>query len=243
VPLAGVKDPQSLSWEQGMPLSAELAPGPPEGATFADLPEAWRTPGAWRAATASLKGHLAAARGLTLHRHAPLGLLSRPDETPEAFADRCRVEAERRGDEEALVLKDRYERRIARLRARAEKELRELESDRQQHEGRKLEEIVSAGETLLGMFMGGRRRSIAGMSGRRRMTAGSAARVQKSEAEYEAARSELDQMQREAEQELAELDARWDAAALNITQTSIKAKKTAIEVLEVALLWNLITTP
>ena len=75
------------------------------------------------------------------------------------------------------------------------------------------------------------------------MTAGSEARVEKSQAELEAARSELERMQQEAEKELADLDARWDALAGSITQTAIKPKKTAIEVLEVSLLWKIPTTP
>jgi hypothetical protein len=237
LPLAVSKDAQSLDWSRAAPAPGELAPGPPEAATYEDLPAAWRASSSWRAAGTSLKSYLATGRALPLLRHAELELLSRPGESREEFLRRCETEARRRADEEALRLKGLYERKISRLKARAEKELRELEADRQQHEGRKLEEIVSAGETLLGIFLGGRRRSVAGMTGRRRMTAGSAAKVDKSQAEYEAARTEMERMQEEAEQELAALDARWDALAGRIAEAPLKARKTGIEVLELALLW------
>jgi len=236
LPLEGTSGAASLEWAAARPSEIAAGPEPPHGVSFIDLPDAFRSAAEWKTAGAALKGWLAAERSLALMRNTALKLASQPGETAEAFGGRCRQEAERRQEAEAAALKSKYEARLARLKARVEKERRELEMDKQSLEARKMDEIVSAGETLLGMFMG-RRRSISGAITRRRMTSTSGARLEKSSAEHASAVQEMEALQREAEAALDALDARWDEAAGQVEEMPLRPKKSGIEILEVGLLW------
>ena len=227
----------SLEWSAARPPGQPGGTEPPETASFMDLPDAFRAPAAWKAAGTALKGWLAAERALTLMRNKALKLASSAGETEEAFLLRCQQEADRRQETEAAALKAKYQTRLARLQERVAKESRELEMDKQSLEVRKMDEIVSAGETILGMFMGGRRRSLSGAITRRRMTSTSGARVQKSEAERASAVEELESLRQEAEAALEALDARWDEAAAAVEKAPLRPKKTGIELLELGLLW------
>ena len=100
-----------------------------------------------------------------------------------------------------------------------------------------MDEIVAAGETLLGIFLGGRRRSLSGSAGRRRITSNAGARADRSAAEYDAARQELDRMGEEAERALDALEARWTGAAADIVEMPVRPKKSGVEILELGLTW------
>ena len=237
LPLGSEATAGSLEWSAARPLGQQAEPEPPESASFFDLPDAFRTPAAWKAAANSLKGWLAAERSITRMRNAALKLASRSGESAEAFHARCQQEADRRQETEAAALRAKYQDRLTRLQNRVAKEQRELEMDKQNLEARKMDEIVSAGETILGMFMGGRRRSLSGAITRRRMTSSSGSRVEKSQAEAASATEELEALKREAEEALEDLDARWDEAAAGVEEAPLRLKKTGIEVLELGLLW------
>jgi len=233
--------PGGLRWDRARPLSeattAEPATQPPAQARYADLPDDFRSAAAFKTAAAGLRDFLVMRRTLPAISHGALKLSSRPDEDRAAFLQRCQDEARRRLDAEIAPLKAKYEERIRKLQARAEKELRELECDKQQHESRKMDELVNAGETLLGMFLGGRRRSVTGIAGRHRMTSNSAADVEKSQAEYDDARAELDRMHQEAEKSLDELESRFTVRAESLEEIALSPVKSGTQVIETGLIW------
>jgi len=231
-------EPGGLDWSQACPTDQGLTSEPPASATFEDLPDSFRSAAAYKTAAAALKSHLAAYRTLALLRNPELKAASKPGESPETFRQRCLDETRSRREQELRALKSKYEERVRRLQARAEKELRELERDQQEVQGRKVDELVNAGETLLGMFLGGRRRSFTGVTGRRRIASSAAARADKSQAEYEAAREELERMQEEAETAVSQLEERWERAARNVLEVPVRPRKSGTDVVEIGLLWR-----
>jgi len=241
LPLAPDDRPGGLKWDQAVQVdkvSRETPSArPPERARFEDLPDAFRAASAFKTAGSGLENYLAARRTSTELRNRPLKLTSTSGEGREAFLERCRGEAKRRADAEARALKTKYEEKNRRLQTRVAKELRELELDKQDLAGRKVDELVNAGETLLGMFFGTRRRSISGIAGKRRMVSNTIAQVEKSQAEYEAALAELERLSQEAGAALEELDQRWAIAAEGIEQVAVKPLKSEVQVVEIGLLW------
>ncbi|NIN63679.1 MAG: hypothetical protein GTO63_02980, partial [Anaerolineae bacterium] len=83
---------------------------------------------------------------------------------------------------------------------------RELAADEADHRARQQEELLGAGETVLGMFMG-RRRSVSRVASRRRIT-------KKAKLEAEETKDEIADIQ----EDIAELEAELKEAADEITQ-------------------------
>ena len=83
-----------------------------------------------------------------------LKLYSEFGETDKAFQRRCREAAEEAHDEEAKKLRAKYERELDRLEDRLQREERELEEDKIEHDARKQEELLSGVESVFGLFAG-----------------------------------------------------------------------------------------
>ncbi|NIV36423.1 MAG: hypothetical protein GWN58_45395, partial [Anaerolineae bacterium] len=75
-------------------------------------------------------------------------------ESGEAFQRRCRKEAEKARDAEAKKLGAKYERELDRLENKLQREERELEEDKIEHDARKQEELLSGVESVFGFFSG-----------------------------------------------------------------------------------------
>ena len=75
----------------------------------------------------SFRQHLADSERLRVHHNPVFGLYSEPNETRDAFEQRCMEEAERRLVTETERLESTFRRRIDQLRERSERENRELE--------------------------------------------------------------------------------------------------------------------
>jgi len=178
-------------------------------------------------------------RSLQIWRNHALKVYSRPGETQEQFIERCRALADDEADREAEKLKDRFANRIERVNdyvKNAEHRVRELETDvqtRSQHEW-----IAGAGE-LLSLFLGGRRRtrSLAGAASRRSQTRRTQERLQTAAAKLDDRKQELEDLEDQLADALAEIHDRWQDAAQACEVVNIGLEKTDITIDEVALVW------
>ncbi len=114
---------------------------------------------------------------IELHRHAALKLVAQPGESRDAPVARRRA-ADDEADAEVRALKNRYQKKLNTL------------GDHRSAPGsswptraacaaRRNEELISAGESILGMFLGSRsRRAFSGAMTKRRMTSASAQSVE-----------------------------------------------------------------
>ena len=112
----------------------------------------------------------------------PLKLRASAGESEREFSLRCQEEARRQRDKEFEATRLKLDKDLLRLQTQLEREEREIEQDKAEWEGRKRDELLSAGESLLGMFMGRKRTSALSKASRqRRMTSQSRADVTESE--------------------------------------------------------------
>lgn len=241
VPLSGQLDAaQAITVDYD---DRDLRNAAPAGAVYV-LPDAPIHTKTWfTSAGAALKRHLEASRSVTVLRNRPLKLASRPGEAGDAFAGRCRDAAGLAADAEAAKLRERLERQADRLHdvlERGEQRLGELEVDVKQ---RRNAEWLSGAGGLLGSLLGGRR-TVRGMAGevrrasdRRSQSARTAQRLETAEERVADARQELVDLEAELADELAEIDGRWNAAALDIEEVAVTPDKGDVDVVEVVLVW------
>lgn len=240
--LAGPDAQDVIRWDVADAVGSE--PGgwedrPPESdARFAFIPEGMNQEREVAAAAKDLADHLYRSRRLTLYHSPDVDEFSKPGETPQEFRLRLTQAAREKRDAEVDDIEDRYEKRLARLgerlrRAQAMLEVREAEAS-----ARKRETLVSIGESVVGMFLG-RRSSRTASSSLRRMRMSSSAKIRAEEAEenVEALQAEVQAMNEEVAEEVAEITAKWDQAALELEEVIVNPRRADVEISFVAIGW------
>lgn len=201
------------------------------------------TKAALKAAQSSLKDRLYAERSLDLLTNPHLELWSRPGETPEAFALRCQLAADEQEDAAAEKIRAKLETQRARIDdalSKAEDRVNELET---QHEGRRTQNLVDLGTSLLGGLLGGRRRAKS-MATAARRAAGGRREAQSAGARLDSAQNrvaekfdELEQLEHQLQDALIEIDDEWTAKARAIETLDVALEKTDISIADWLLVW------
>jgi len=221
----------------------DLRDAPPAVATYR-LSDAPLEKAAWftdvRKAVAD---HLYASRTVSLLRNAELDLWSRPGESPEAFAERCRAAGEAKAEEASAGIRTRLERRMTTIRTAIEREetkaaeLQARAGDAKQHE------VISAAGDLLGAFLGGRRSAgsvlskVKGASSRRKQSSAASQRVEAALERVEQRSAELADLEAELVDALADLHADWAEKAEMVESIEVGLEKTDIDVRQLTLTW------
>jgi hypothetical protein len=128
-------------------------------------------------------------------------------------------------------LKKKYEKKLDQLEFKRRREERELAQDEAEYEARKREELLSAGESVLGFLTGRRsRRAISIASRKRRLTQQARADVEESLEAVEDYEAQIQDLQEELEEETAEVTERWAETIDVVEKVEVRAKKANISV-------------
>ncbi len=193
----------------------------------------------FRDAERALADWLYRNRAVSVLHNEALGLYSRIGESAESFRDRCMAAAEDAADAEAATLRARYESKLRTQRdqaARAERRVRELEVD---VESRRQQELVAGAGDLLGMFLGGRRRtrSLSGVASRRSTTRRTAERLHSAEDRLRDELEDVEELEAELARDLEAIWERWKEAVWQVAQVDVTLEKNDIRVESVGLIW------
>jgi hypothetical protein len=163
---------------------------------------------------------------LSLPSNPTLKLVASPGTSAEEFSAQCERAAKEAHTAEADKLKAKYEKKIKTIETKLAREERELAEDQAELSGRKMEELATHAENVLGLFTGSRsRRRVSSSLTKRRLTSKAKADVEESQEAIEAFKLELEELEDQLRDELDELDDRWDAAAQQVEQTVVKPYK------------------
>ncbi|MCP3987601.1 MAG: ATP-binding protein [Actinomycetia bacterium] len=196
-----------------------------------------------RSAKADLKAKLYRDTTYSLLHNAELKLWSRPGEKPEAFAVRCETAADDGADEDAGKLRDKLERKRASIEkalAKAEDRVNELEV---QVQGRRQQELVDVGSSILGGLLGGRGRArkLASAARRaasgRRQTSATSARLDSARSRVGEKIDELEDLELDLAEALMEIDDEWSAKAVGVEEVEVPLEKSDISVEDFSLVW------
>ncbi|MEM8922289.1 MAG: DUF87 domain-containing protein [Actinomycetota bacterium] len=214
----------------------------PDGAVYV-LPAEEIKAGAVRSAKADLKEQLYQDLTITLHHNAALKLWSRPGESAEDFGARCDEAAEDGADAETAKIRAKLEAKHDKLTdalAKAEDRVHELEV---QAKGRRNQQIIDIGSSVLGGLLGGRSRT-RGLATAARRAASGRRQASSTGARLESARNrvaekidELDQLEFDLQEAVIEIDAEWREKAGSVEEVEVGLEKSDISVEDFFLVW------
>jgi hypothetical protein len=231
------------AWDEAAPIeldARDLENEPQADALFGAVPSELSTVAKLKGLGKAFDDHLFSSESLELHYNPVLKLYGEAGESDKDFAVRVQQAAREQRDAEVDKLREKYRTKLDRLEDRLSREQQELAEDRADYEGRKREELLSAGETVVGMLgVFGRRssRSFSTAARKRRMTTKALGDVQESEEEIKRLEEEIKQMTGEMEEEAQALADQWEEDAGEVETYTIKPRRSDVKVELVTLAW------
>jgi hypothetical protein len=228
-------------WEEAEPITVsqrDLPDRPSGDARFGEVPSSASTAKKLKRFSKSFSEHLYRHQAITIERNPVVKLHSEPGETADAFRIRCREAAREIRDEQIDKLSDKYEKKLDRVRDKLAKKERDLVEDEAEYEARKREEILSAGESVLGVFLGHRSsRAVSTAARKRRMTAKAKADIAETRAMISEIREDLAELEEEFREEADEIGREWEEALDEVEEIRITPRRADIGVELFALAW------
>jgi hypothetical protein len=235
--------PDNLAWVDWRVSKVTLDQGdmvdmPPGDALYADAPPSLGDAKDWRALQKDFRNFLYREARLPLYYSRPLRLYSEVGESQGRFVQRCQEQAAASRREQEDKINSKFERRLERLQDRLQREERELHADRVEYDGRKREETLSLGESVLGLFTGRRRsRAFSEASRRRRLTSQSRADVEESEEVIKQLEQQIEELRQEWSEALDELAQEAKEKSRQIEEVQIKPRKSDIDLTVFGVAW------
>jgi len=210
----------------------------PEGGLYAPLADGMADSPPYTRFRDAFSDYIYREVSLPIWVHGEFKLESTAGEDEAAFRARCRQEAERRMDDEVDALAKRYARDLDRLQTKLDAEERELRRDITEHEERKRDELLNAGESIFGALLGRRSsRRLSGASTKRRLTSKAKADVEESEEVIAKLKEQIAQLERERDEALDEVRARWAGAAERVEESELHPTRSGIHIKVFGLAW------
>lgn len=221
----------------------DLDAAPVQNARFAALPgelSRSRSYSTWKSA---LKNWLYQNERVELFQCAAVKLYSTPDETEGDFRARLKHAAVEQRDQKVEKLRRKFKPKVERLQDRIRRAEQRVDVERGQASNAAMSAAVSWGTSLLGAFLG--RKTVSATSVRSlgtsmRSTSRAAQQrgdIARAEENVEALHCELEDLEHEFEEAVAELTESLSIDELELTTSEITPRKSDIVVNEVALIW------
>jgi hypothetical protein len=218
----------------------ELEDEPEGGALFGPVPSEINTASKLKGFARDFGDYLYHEQTLELHYNPELKLYGEPAESEREFVIRAQQIARERRDAEVENLRSKYRKKLDRLETRLAREEQELAEDQAEYEARKREELLSAGETVVGMLgIFGRRtsRGLSTAATKRRLTTKARADITESEEEINRLEADIEDMREEMEEEAEAIAEKWADALEEVESYTVKPRRSDVQVEVVALGW------
>ena len=131
--------------------------------------------------------------------------------------------------------------KLDRLETKLEKERRELEEDRADYKGRKSEELLLAGDSiirLLGLFGSRRSSALSSAARKRRMTTSAKADIEESVEEIERLEEDIRDLEKEVREEAETIAEKWESIIEEESMLQLKPRRTDVQIVLVAPAWS-----
>jgi hypothetical protein len=232
-----------IRWQDAK--AVELDPGeienrPEPNAFFGPVPSELNAASKLKALAKDFSDYLYREQALNLYYNPELEVYSLSGESDRDFRIRAQQIAREKRDAEVEKLRKKSQLNLDRLQTRLAREQRELTADQAKYEARKREEMISAGETVVGMLgIFGRRRTTAlsQAATKRRLTSQAKAGIEESEAEIARLQAEIEDMQQTMQEEAEAISDRWTTALDQIEPYAVRPTRKDVQVDLVALAW------
>ncbi|MCB9161249.1 MAG: DUF87 domain-containing protein [Caldilineaceae bacterium] len=244
--LASAPDRGGVDWERADALDLtvrELDDRPAavdagQGPYFAPVPEELNDARKLKAVAGDLSDWLYYNSTFALTVHTELDEYWHPGESERDFKARLQQAARERRDADVDKLSAKFERDIDKLRDKLAKAERSLAEDKAKWENRRLEEFVSAGESVMGYFLGrSSRRALSSAMTKRRMTSQAQMSIQESEAAIVKLKEDIAAMEEDLKAQTEEITVHYAQLMDELSTEELKPRRTDVNVQLVALAW------
>lgn len=231
-------------WEQAeiRPLTVDkLAHAAEPDAFFSEShPSEWTAVKSLKHISKDFSNHLYYNSVLEIPFNRVLKLNATPEESASDFTVRCREKARELRDIEVDKLREKTRTKLDRLQTRLARKERKLEEDKDDYRGRKSEELLSAGESLAGLFglFGSRRSSaLSSAARRRRMTNSAKADIEESKEEIERLEEDIKELEEEVREKAEAIVEKWEAALEETDILEVKPRRSDVQITLVSPAW------
>ncbi len=228
-----------VSWEDFERKPADeklLSARPAPDARWQELPASFSSASKLKRLASDFKDWVYQNSAAQVWSNPKLKLYGGPELSRDEFLARCRKEAEWKARDEVEKLRKKYQRKVAALKKKLERQHRELAEDEAELSRRKVEEMGGYLDTVIGLF-GGRKRALTSALSKRRMTARAKEEVEETQAEIAQLEREIQQLLDEMNSEIAEIEDRWDDLAEQIEQIAVTPYKKDIALQYFGVAW------
>ena len=238
--------PVDIDWDNCEPLDLSINDLTNDGeadASYADCPAAADNARAYAKWGKSYKTWLRQNENITLFRSKRFKLTSTPSETEGDFRARLQDAASEKRDAAIAKIRKRYATKATTLENRLIRAEQAIAVQKEQSTKKKLDTAISFGTAILGAVLGRKKfsSSTATKVGSAMKTAGSArkeaADVERAKQTADKVRADLAALNKQLEEEVAELDTAFDAQAEELSEIVVRAKSTDINVAITGLVW------
>jgi hypothetical protein len=238
--------PVPVDWEDGAVVELEpdeLESSGVEEAVYADIATAAmneKNYGGWKKL---FTRWIRNAHALTLYKSPTYKAVSKPGESQGDFRARLQVLAHEKRDIAIGKLRKKYDAKITTLENRLMRAQQRIATEEAQSKQTKLDAAIAVGAAVLGAFLGRKRistttatkvGSAVKRAGRLGKESGDVARAKET---AQAVRKQLQELNREFENELAEFEISFDAQAEALDEIAIKPKTTDVHVHLLGVAW------
>ena len=220
--------------------SRSLEGKPEPDAIFGQLPTELGKASQYKTVAKDFSEHMYRNQVLEIYHCPELKLYGLAGESERDFLARAQQVVREQRDAEVDKLRRKMRRSLERLEKRLAREQRELVEDKADYESRKREELLSAGETILGMLGVLGRKSKRGLSSaarKRRMTSSAKMDIAESEAEIKQLQSEIEDIRRQMQEDAEAIGDKWEAVLDEIETYPVKPRRADVRVDLVTLAW------
>ena len=175
---------------------------------------------------------------VTARANAALKVFAGPDISQAEFMKVCADTARGARDAEISKKTAQIERKIKTLEDKLGREERELRDDQSELQGRNLESGANLLELGAGLVGFGRKKSVSTQFTKHRLAQNAKADVEESVEAIDRYQKDLANLQRERDEVAAEINDRWGSVVNEISEVSIKPKKTDVYVNHFGVAWK-----
>ncbi len=176
---------------------------------------------------------------LTIKVNEALQISCVPPLTEAEFRTRCAELARQKRDEELKKVIPSFDKKIEALRIKLEKEQQELEADKEKLNLRRMEEVGTHAENILGL-LGGRRssRRVSSSLTKRRMTSQAKADVEESVKTIALLKEQIAEVEKSRAEAVEQINQRWAEIAVQVREESIFPLKKDVYLEFFGIVWQ-----
>lgn len=236
---------QTVLWEEGTPIpdwQNQLDKAPLSGSSFAELPGSLMNQKNYASFEKSLIASLYQNQEITLYQAPELNLLSKNDESEAEFRSRIAPDLRERKEEALKKIEAKFTDKKIQLTEKVRRAQDKINDKQHKALWQKLDAFLSFLTTILGALLG---RGITkgtitqtGTSIRRAGRIGKESQgASQAEEDLQMLQQQLDDLQVQQNQEIAQINASYDPNAIKLETVKIRPRKSDISIERTALVW------